>query len=180
VEGVRMKTVLLLTGLVVGFLSGAGGLIYLQERNKVTGEMSIMFGPKNYYDSGEFVAVSGTLTGAGIGYPNNTYSIGCYKDRNECWLTSVNAIGGQQIGRMDAPYEYEISKWTQTEVVAGFESQFACVKTTITIERTTKEVLWVEEPVNQTKPICKQAENNIRKYTIENSPGWDKMFGKKS
>ncbi len=64
---------------------------------------------------------------------------------------------------MDAPYAYEMRKWTQNEVVAGFESQFSCLKTTITIERSTKEVLGVEEPVNQTLPLCKDAENKIRR-----------------
>jgi hypothetical protein len=98
----------------------------------------------------------------------------------ECRLTSVNAIGGVQIGRMDAPYAYEMRKWTQYEVVAGFESQFSCLKTTITIERSTKQVPWVEEPVNQTLPLCKDGENKMRKYTIENSPGWNSAFGKTS
>jgi hypothetical protein len=84
-----------------------------------------------------------------MAYPNNTHSLGYYKHRLECWLTSVNAIGGAQIGRMDAPYPYEMRTWTQYEVVAGFESQFSCLKTTITIERSTKQVPWVEEPVNR-------------------------------
>jgi hypothetical protein len=98
------------------------------------------------------------------------HSFGCYEDRMECWLISVNAIGGVKIGRMDAPYAYGIA-----EVV---ESQFSWLQTTITIERSTKQVPWVEEPVNQTLPLCKDAENKIRKYTIENSPGWNRAFGK--
>ncbi len=81
---------------------------------------------------------------------------------------------------MYAPYANERRKWTQYDVVAGFESQFSCLKTTITIERSTEEVLWVEEPVNQTLPLCKDAENKIRKYTIENSPGWNRAFRKTS
>jgi hypothetical protein len=32
------------------------------------------------------------------------YSFGCYEDRMECWLISVNAMGGVKIGRMDASY----------------------------------------------------------------------------
>jgi hypothetical protein len=175
-----MKWALLIVGLVIGFVGGAGSLIYLQERNKDTGEMSIVFAPKNYYENEALVAVSGTLTGDGMAYPNNTYSIACFKDRKECWLTSVNAIGGQQIGRMDAPYEYEIRKWSPYEVVAGGDGTFGCSKTTITIDRKSKEVLWVEEPVNQTQVMCAKSENKIRKYTIENSPGWTKIFGKKS
>jgi hypothetical protein len=50
------------------------------------------------------------------------------------WLCQIAFLD-----RMDAPYAYEMRKWTQNEVVAGFESQFSCLKTTITIERSTKE-----------------------------------------
>jgi hypothetical protein len=34
--------------------------------------------------------------------------------------------------------------------------------------------------VNQTQVMCAKSENKIRKYTIENSPGWKKIFGKKT
>jgi hypothetical protein len=175
-----MRAVLFIVGLLIGAVCGAGGIIYLQDRNKDTGEMSIVFAAKNYYESPAVVTVSGTLTGEGLAYPNNTYSIACFQDRKECWMTSVQAIGGEQIGRMDAPYEYEIRKWTPEEVVAGDDGSFGCFKTTITVERKSQEVLWVEEPVNQTQIMCKKAENKIRKYTIESSPGWKKTFGKKS
>jgi hypothetical protein len=175
-----MRWVSLLVGLVIGFLGGAGSLIYLQERNKDTGEMSIIFAPKNYYETEDVVTISGTLTGQGIGYPNNTYSLACFKDRKECWISSVEAIGGLQIGRMGAPYEYEVSKWTPYEVIAVYDGMFSCFKTTITIERKTQELLWVEEPINQAQPQCKNAEPKIRKYTLESSPGWVRIFGKKS
>ena len=55
------------------------------------------------------------------------------------------------------------SLWQDDRLVAGFESQLSCLKTTITIERSTKQVPWVEEPVNQTLPLCKDAENKMRK-----------------
>jgi hypothetical protein len=126
------------------------------------------------------VTVSGTLTGEGLGYPNNTYSIACFQDRKECWMTSVEAIGGLQIGRMDSPYAYDIRKWSPYEVIAGDDGTFGCFKTTITIDRQSQQVLWVEEPVNQTRVMCGKSENKIRKYTIENSPGWEKIFGKKT
>ena len=107
---VAMRSVLFLVGLVLGFLGGVGTIIYLQQRNKDTGEMSIVFAQKNYYETPAVVTVSGTLTGEGLGYPNNTYSIACFQDRKECWMTSVEAIGGLQIGRMDSPYAYDIRK----------------------------------------------------------------------
>jgi hypothetical protein len=173
-----MRMVLLLVGLAIGLLSGAGAMIYLEERNKDTSEMAIIFAKKLYYDTPDVVTVSGTLTGEGLGYPNNTYSIGCFKDRKECWMTSVQAIGGLQIGRMDSPYAYDVHKWSAYEVVAGDDGTFGCTKTTITIDRKSQRVLWVEEPVNQTQVMCAKSENRIRKYTIENSPGWTKIFGK--
>jgi hypothetical protein len=46
---------------------------------------------------------------------------------------------------------------------------------TITIARTSKILLWVEEPVNQTKPFCKDAKNETRKMTIEDSPSWNRL-----
>ena len=175
-----MRSVLFLVGLVLGFLGGVGTIIYLQQRNKDTGEMSIVFAQKSYYETPAVVTVSGTLTGEGLGYPNNTYSIACFQDRKECWMTSVEAIGGLQIGRMDSPYAYDIRKWSPYEVIAGDDGTFGCFKTTITIDRQSQQVLWVEEPVNQTQVMCAKSENKIRKYTIENSPGWKKIFGKKT
>jgi len=175
-----MRWLLLLVGLLIGVVSGVASIVYLQDRNKDTGEMSVVFSQKNYYDTSDVVAVSGTLTGEGIAYPNNTYSIACFRERKECWMTSVQAIGGQLIGRMDAPYEYEIRKWSQYEVVAGDDGSFGCFRTTITVDRKSQQVLWVEEPVNQTQVMCAKSENKMRKYTIENSPGWNKIFGKRT
>ena len=129
-----------------------------------------MFAPKNYHDTEQMVAVSGTLTGPGMAYPNNTYSIACYQAMKECWMTYVDAIDAQQIGRMDAPTAYDIRSWTRNEIFAAYDAPFGCFKTTITIARSTKEVLWVEEPVNQTKPFCKDVKNEIRKFWIKDLP----------
>ena len=46
-----MRSVLFLVGLVLGFLGGVGTIIYLQQRNKDTGEMSIVFAQKFYYET---------------------------------------------------------------------------------------------------------------------------------
>ena len=86
-----MRAVLFVVGLLIGAVCGVGGIIYVQDRNKETGEMSIVFAPKNYYESPAIVTVSGTLTGDGLAYPNNTYSMACFKDRKECWMTSSDS-----------------------------------------------------------------------------------------
>lgn len=174
--GLATRWVLFPVGLLVGFVGGAGSIIYLQMSNtKDTDEMSIVFAPKNYCDTEQMVAISGTLTGPGMAYPNNTYSIACYQEMKECWMTYVDAIGARQIGRMDAPSAYDIRSWTKNEIIAGYDAPFGCFKTTITIARSSKELLWVEEPINQTKPFCKDAKNEIRKFSIEDSSGWKKI-----
>jgi len=38
------------------------------------------------------VYVAGTLTGEGVGYPNNSVAITCYKDGMECLTISVDQI----------------------------------------------------------------------------------------
>lgn len=172
-----MKWVLLLIGLVIGFLGGAGTIIYLQTRAAVeeTGEMAILFDSKNYYDSDAFVSVSGTLTGPGIAYPNNTYNVTCYQELKQCWSSDIEAIGDKHMGRLGPPSQFDVRSWAKNEIVAGYDAPFGCFKTTITIARASKVLLWVEEPVNQTKPFCKDAKNETRKFTIEDSPGWKKL-----
>ena len=172
-----MRWGLLLVGLLLGFVGGFSSLIYLQARGAGgdTGEMAIMFDSKNYYDSDVFVAVSGTLTGPDMAYPNNTHNITCYQQIKQCWSSEIEAIGDRHIGRLGPPAEYDVRSWTKNEIVAGDDAPFGCFKTTITIARNSQDVLWVEEPVNQTKPFCKDAKNETRKFTIEDSPAWKKL-----
>jgi hypothetical protein len=66
-----------------------------------------------------------------------------------------------------------------TYAVSRIASYFGCYRVTMTIDRKREAFLWVNEPINQTKPSCKDADTTIRKYTIEDSPGWKKIFGKK-
>jgi hypothetical protein len=149
-------------------------------------EHDLIFPAKSFYDTGgvgrsiSLVAISGTLTGKGIAYPNNQYSIGCYGEINECVVAYVEAIGGAQVSRMSAPARYPIVKFTAFEVVAQEElTEWNCIRTTFTIDRRQQMLLWVDEPINQTKPACKNTEQGIRKYTIEDSASWKRKFDKK-
>lgn len=69
--------------LLIGAIGDAGGILYLIEKNKVADDDNIVFAQKSFYDTEQMVAVSGTMTGAGIAYPNNTYSIGCYNQKED-------------------------------------------------------------------------------------------------
>jgi len=173
-----MKVVVFIVGLVVGLGCGAGGLIYLKYG------MSTEFARKSYNDDkNEVVTVSGTLTGE-IEFPNNTCSIACYRDLDQCWIACVQAISETQLGPITAPFFHEISSWTANEIVATSSVSsgafIACYRTTIKIERLTEQVLWIEEPVNQTEPICKDSENKSRKSSIEDAPRWKNMLVKKN
>ena len=169
-----MRPVVFIFGLVVGLGCGAGGLLYLNEL------ISTEFTRKVYHDdNSDVVTVSGTLTGE-IEFPNNSCSIGCYRDLKQCWIACVQAIGGSQLGPITAPFFHQVSSWTDKEIVAT-SSTFsgalvACYRTTIKIERLTEQVLWVEEPVNQTAPVCKDSENKSRKSSIVDGPTWKKIF----
>jgi hypothetical protein len=107
-----MKWLLLAVGLVVGFVGGAVAILYLQQ-GKAPDEMSIVFAQKSYFENEGAVLVSGTMTGPGLAYPNNTYAIGCYREHKECWLTYVQAIGGLLMRRTRSIFgSGAIAKWS--------------------------------------------------------------------
>lgn len=138
----------------------------------------IVFAPKNFADSGQrgfegSVGISGTLTGDGVAYKNNTTVIYCEKDRRECVTYSVEQIGQNHIGRLDYPDIIPITTWNAYEVIATQEVfSWSCRKATITLQRKNETAVWVEEPVNHSAAGCKDAETAIRKWTIENHPRW--------
>jgi hypothetical protein len=141
-------------------------------------EQQIMFAAKSFYDSAQttgegFVYISGTLSGDGVAYKNNTVAISCYKDRMECLINSIEQIGPNQLSRLADPISYPITKWDSYEIVAtGLVTSMSCRKDTISIVRKSESVVWVEEPVNQSSAVCKNADTRILKWTIEDSPGW--------
>lgn len=141
-------------------------------------EQQIVFAAKAFYDSVEttgdaFVYVSGTLSGEGVAYKNNTMAISCYKDRMECLTNKVEQIAPNYVGRLDTPTSYPVTKWDANEIVAkDFADTGHCRKVTINIVRKSEIVVWVEEPANQSTSACKDADTRLLKWTIEDSPGW--------
>jgi hypothetical protein len=94
----------------------------------------------------------------------------------ECVTLSVDQIGHNQIGRLDAPTAYPITKWDVGEIVAtGPGDTNNCKRITISIGRKTETALWVEEPTNQSTLACKNSESKIYKWTLEDPPTWKAM-----
>jgi len=128
----------------------------------------IVFSRKLFVNTKAFVYVAGTLTADWIAYKNNTYSVLCVPQ--ECMVAYAEQIGPRQVGRIDGPTVFPVVNWTADEVVASDNS--LCAKITITVDRRTKTLLWVETPINQTTIGCKDADNAIRKATIEDWLFW--------
>jgi len=157
--------------LVMGTISAAACV-----NNAWGSDDDIIFDNKHFHDFGYSIGISGTLTGDGLAYKNNTYSSFCVKDRQECLIASIEQIGERQVGRLDYAYSIPIIQWNADEVIATQEaSDWSCWKTTITITRKTETVLWVEEPINRSRSQCQISDGTVKTYTIEDSLGWKKL-----
>jgi hypothetical protein len=131
----------------------------------------IVFPMKIFLGTKDYVAAKGTLTANWIGYKNNTYSILCTPD--QCIVAEVEQIGPKQISSIDGPVVYPIKRWTNDDDVVA-EDDALCSRITITLDRKTQTVLWVETPINQTAIACKNADDSVRKATLEASLYWRK------
>ena len=168
---------LLALGLVIGMTGGAGAVLYLVEKNKSADAGDILMSQKVFLDNETYLIVYGTVAGLAQ-YPNNSATIICYRERKKCSTTFVRQTGPNTLSPVAVPAEYDIAEWTSSELTASSSGTLGCVRTTITIKQKTEEVLWVDEPVNLNQPQCGDADRQVRKYTIEDSPGWKKMLGK--
>ena len=104
-----------------------------------------------------------------MAYKNNTLSILC--DPQECIVASVNQIGPKQVGAIDGPTVYPLKRWTEDDDVVA-EDHTLCSRITISLDRRSETVLWVETPINQATLECKNADGNVRKATLETSLFW--------
>jgi hypothetical protein len=108
----------------------------------------------------------------------------------ECYVFKIEQIGKNQIGDLDWPMVFPISKWEPTLIVAtyrgGAESLYPedCILSTLNVGRGTGymgqhegsgdpvSVELVEEPINQSLPICANTPNTVHKWMLENPPVW--------
>lgn len=165
---------------VVGILCGASGF-YFSIPHQQNLPADIVFPGKNFFNGiGEqLVVVSGSLTGNGVGYKNNTMLISCYKSEMQCHTIEIDQIGVNQIGDVGLPSNLTITEWNPSIISATTGNEFdiwSCVKTTINIDRKSEILEWVQVPINQSQLSCKNFhDNKIYKWTIED-PTWMKNF----
>ncbi len=116
-----------------------------------------------------FVNISGTLTGDGVGYPNNTNNITCHKDLGICLVSSVEQIGFNQVGRLDSPTSYDIKKWDSDEIIAP-DDKDPCNNVTVSILLRSEVVAWGAGTNSPAKRVMREPQHqNIqmddRKFT---------------
>jgi hypothetical protein len=129
----------------------------------------LVFPNKSFVSVPAYVAVKGTLAADWLAFPNNTYSIMCLP--SQCLVASVSQIAAKQIGEIDGPIAYPVTKWTDDEVIA--EDDDLCARTTIIINRVEKTTLWVQNPINQDTDTCKSFRPiKARTASIEASSFW--------
>ena len=147
-------------------------------------DQDIVLGQKNFYDSAgkpglEIVYVSGTLTGNGIGYKNNSAFVACYSDTKECFTYSIEQIGEKQMSSLSPPSIYPIIKWNRNEVVAsGLGGIKDCTKVTISISRATQDAVWVTEPTNRHQAECEHVDATVYRWHLEDSLFWKEAKAK--
>jgi hypothetical protein len=132
-------------------------------------ELDIVFPNKMFVNTQAYVSVQGTLTADWLAYRNNTYSILCVP--NQCLVASVQQIGPRQIGAIDGPIVYSVTRWSDDEIIA--QEDDLCTRDTITIDRKAQTLLWVWIPINQATDVCKTFQPiKPRSATIEPSLFW--------
>lgn len=140
--------------------------------NETSGGKEIFFPVKLFVGTKSFVSARGTLSADWIAYKNNTFSILCTAE-DGCIVASISQIGWNQIGTLDGPTVYPLKKWTEdAEVVA--EDHTLCSRITITLDRMSQEVLWVETPINVSAIECKNADSQVRKASLKTSLFWQR------
>jgi hypothetical protein len=119
------------------------------------------------------VSVSGTLSGKGIGYPNNSVRITCAKEEMYCYSSTIEQIGYNQVSTLAPVSIYRITKWDASEIIANSpDDPTACARVTINLARKSQVVLWEQEPINQSMLFCRRSSTSIYKWTIEDPPYW--------
>ena len=150
----------------------AGAAWHYQPKPPPQTEMDIVLPMKTVTFVGDkLMSFVGTLSGPHVGYPNNTMRAFCSRDELRCDIGTIEVIGAHQMGSIGLS-AYDITRWDDKVIVAksGGAAAGDCAAVTINVFRATKEIDWIQEPVNQSEPQCSKSDTATYKWTIETSP----------
>jgi hypothetical protein len=110
-----MKWIFFAVGLVLGAIGAFATVVYAHMNKFGEPDDNILFAEKDYFEGGDLtVGISGTLTGPGLDYPNNTYNILCYKERGECWTSNITRLEKIRSGGWTALAAHLLGNGTNT------------------------------------------------------------------
>src|SRR5215831_16367483 len=136
---------------------------------------SIIFPMKVFTDLGHMVHVGGTLSGEGVGYPNNTSNLICHKERHECEMVFVNT-SGLQIFSLGIADIFAVSVWEPDRIIADFAAPCGIPPNAVFAKEwqaSTSETLIIDrkrETVELSVHPCTEAK--LYHWTIENPSFW--------
>ena len=116
----------------------------------------------------EDVFITGTLMGDDVGYPVNTMNISCYESEGKCTVASAQEIGRRQLGTITVD-DWPVVSWTPTTIVAksAVGPTTDCFRNTITVNRQSKAVRYMEEPQNSDSDFCTKGRKLMGPATVE-------------
>ena len=142
-------------------------------------EDDIKFGQKIFTITGnqtdKIFSATGTWTGDGIAYKNNTNRIICYQNNMICTLQSIEQIGEKQLSSIAFPTNYKITKWDTDAIIASIIDEPNCHKSTISILQKIEVIIYTDEFVEYDRDKCKSANKKSYKWTLEDSIFWQKI-----
>lgn len=117
-----------------------------------------------------FLSIRWTLPESGTGYANNPMIATCYKDETRCYIASRDPISDDQ-ANLNPPPVLTITQWPDhivDPIVATYgDNSDSCLKTTLNMYRSSDTAELIQEPINRSQTQCKDAENIIYRWTIE-------------
>lgn len=126
----------------------------------------------HYFESklfgSEDVYITGTLIGDDVGYRVNTWNVRCSKTENSCQVADVKEIGRRQLGEITVA-DWPVISWTPTTIVAqdAVLPGASCARNTITINRQTKVVRYMSEPINSDSDFCTKGRKLLGPTSVE-------------
>lgn len=124
-----------------------------------------------FQDSGQFISVTGTLKGEGVGYRVNTWKIHCFAGQESCQVASVEEIGPEQLGDIHIEY-MKISSWNDKTITLDSDDLSSCGHQILVLNRVAKVVTFTSSAQNFDKDYCRKFYNYDGKSSIP-SNSWE-------
>jgi len=136
----------------------------------------IIFSIKDFSDAGDTVHVEGTLTGDGVGYKDNRWSITCFQSSRGCLSVRIETLG-VQVFPIGIPGSFTVRVWTPDRIVADDSAPCGAKPDRVKEDwQTVTSDTWIIDRNRQTAELIEHPCLGSKTYhwTIEDPPFWKK------